>query len=339
VRRIAGIAATVALAACTGSPGGTVSAGPASDATPTVAGDAASPAPSLGAPPDVRTATIDVGGSPWGIAYGFDAVWAPVGDRVVEIDVRRDDVESEVALGRSITAGSTTPGDPAAYDTAAIGVTGVWVTVPRERLTVVHIDPKYQRVLAVIPIGEGPGRAVPVAVDANGVWVPSAEGDLVRIDPRTDAVVERFGLPRGVEASGLAVAGGAVWIADASSGDLLRLDPESGAVLDTLAARATGPIGVDGSTLWVPGDGQVVSVNASNGRITARRETCAGARSVAPGYGIVWVAAVRGVCAIDGAGASSGPIAIDGAGVATAYATSAWVSVPSSGTVVRVDAL
>jgi streptogramin lyase len=212
------------------------------------------------------------------------------------------------------------------------------VTVPRERLTVVHVDPKYQRVLAVIPIGTGPGAPAPIALDANAVWVPSAaDGELVRIDPRTDTVTDRFPLPHGAEPTGIALAAGSVWIADAGAGDLLRVDPGSGRIGDRISADASGELATDGSTLWVVAGDAVVDVDATNAEVTQRSETCARPRGVAPAVGRVWVAGANVLCAIDPATGSSGAVAIEGAGLATAYGASVWVSVPSTGRVIRID--
>jgi hypothetical protein len=105
VRRLAVLATAVAFASCSGSPDE-----PRPVATLARASTAASPSSVV--VPDVHATTIRIGGTPWGIAYGFEAVWAPVGDEVVEINVRSDDVESEVPLDPAITAGSTRRGKP-----------------------------------------------------------------------------------------------------------------------------------------------------------------------------------------------------------------------------------
>ncbi len=71
--------------------------------------------------------------------------------------------------------------------------------------TVSRIDPNSNAVVAVIPVGDGPGS---LAIGDEGVWVGNEfDGTVMRIDPRTNTVVES--IETGQRPAGLALDGAA----------------------------------------------------------------------------------------------------------------------------------
>jgi hypothetical protein len=90
------------------------------------------------------------------------------------------------------------------------------------------------REVAAIPLGASP-RSIGVGRDA--VWVATANGAAVRVDPRTNQVVGQpiiFGKPR--KDSNLTIRAGAgyVFVLDGSAGVLTRIDPRRNAVAGRL---------------------------------------------------------------------------------------------------------
>jgi outer membrane protein assembly factor BamB len=127
----------------------------------------------------------------------------------------------------------------------AVGADAVWTQVPGdERLWRVPLAGGPARVVAQVP-----GFAYGLAADQGGVWVLSGTGGpgsgrdrsgrLRRLDQRTGEVTTTTPLPdldvgRDGVALGLALGGGAVWLAGpylrGNGGILLRVDPVSGRV-------------------------------------------------------------------------------------------------------------
>ena len=95
----------------------------------------------------------------------------------------------------------------------------MWVVARRPAPILIRIDPTTRRVSARIPLPILPNR---VAVGADGIWVTgyrwsnhhgeSRDGEVLRIDPRTDRIVARIRLGD-VAADGVLVAHGRVWVA------------------------------------------------------------------------------------------------------------------------------
>jgi YVTN family beta-propeller protein len=84
----------------------------------------------------------------------------------------------------------------------------VWVANSLD-LTVMKIDPATERVIAIIPVGDGPSTLV---AGGNSLWVSDEfDATLDRIDLRTARVINAVRL--GSSPRGMAVAGSGVWIA------------------------------------------------------------------------------------------------------------------------------
>jgi YVTN family beta-propeller protein len=150
----------------------------------------------------------------------------------------------------------------------AVGFGTVWVANHGDN-SVSRIDPDTNRVVATVPVGEGPARIV---MGFASAWVAhDREDGLWRIDPQSNRTlaIRVGGRTSGTPAVGL----GGVWATIWDDSSLVRIDPITG----TVAARVpvpAGPLGVQiaGSSLWVasshrgrgtlslvdPGEGKVV---------------------------------------------------------------------------------
>jgi YVTN family beta-propeller protein len=103
-------------------------------------------------------------------------------------------------------------------------------------------------VLAKVPVGNGPGA---LTVGDGAVWVADTyDGEVVRIDPTTNAVKTTIKVGRGP--SGVAVGAGAVWVADSGDGTVSEIDPRTNTVTRTFTVGGS-PAGVvvAGGLVWV----------------------------------------------------------------------------------------
>jgi YVTN family beta-propeller protein len=130
------------------------------------------------------------------LRYGGGAVWVGTqnGNRIFRIDTRTGRVSS-VRVGNVPRA-------------VAVSPSAVWVSNFRDN-TVSRIDPATRKVVATIPVGEGPENA---AVAADGtVFVPDVTaGTVSRIDPATNKVVDTIAV--GSQPFPIAFAFGDIWV-------------------------------------------------------------------------------------------------------------------------------
>ena len=94
------------------------------------------------------------------------------------------------------------------------------VVVPPNSLAA--IDPKTNRVVAVVQTGIRPG---PVAAGEGSVWIGNLDGkSLTRVDPATRTVVGTIPLP--ATPTALAVGRNAVWVVNGRLGTVDKVDPQ-----------------------------------------------------------------------------------------------------------------
>ena len=100
-----------------------------------------------------------------------------------------------------VTAGGCGVG---AMDDTAVWVAGCSALLGADTLE--RIDPQANRVVATIELGSVINGA---ALGAGALWATTVSGDLVHIDPRTNAVLARFSLP---DAAAVAIGRDAIWV-------------------------------------------------------------------------------------------------------------------------------
>lgn len=151
----------------------------------------------------------------------------------------------------------------------AVGAGAIWLAHPDKGL-VSRIDPATNTVVAEIKVGDptfDPNRPAPayLAIVNNQVWASISttsvgEGELVRIDPATNEVVEHIPMddikfPNGslTFQPGVMVNGGdSLWVTDFAHGSIGRVDIPSRQVVATITnVDHPALLAVDNSTLWV----------------------------------------------------------------------------------------
>lgn len=132
-----------------------------------------------------------------GVRVGYGAVWVtnPHTNVIQKIDPRRNTVVATTKVG---------PG-PRFLDVAE---GAVWA-LNQGNGSVTRLDPATARVVATISAGVVGGGG-DMTAGGGWAWARGTDQLLVRIDPRTNTVAERYGPPSG---SGAAIVGfGAVWV-------------------------------------------------------------------------------------------------------------------------------
>jgi virginiamycin B lyase len=150
-----------------------------------------------------------VAGRPFAVAAADEVLWVTSweGDLLTRIDARTNLIVETLKVGPR-------PGR------VVVGEGAVW-TLNRGDGSVSRVDPTTNKVVATIAVGESVADGE-LAVGEGSVWISAPGVPLVRIDPRSDRVVQRF---TGEAGGGVLVAHGAVWVA-AGPSLTWRLDPK-----------------------------------------------------------------------------------------------------------------
>jgi streptogramin lyase/predicted Ser/Thr protein kinase len=153
------------------------------------------------------------------LALGEGGLWV-VGDAgtITRLNPASGDAGEPVKVGRRLP-----PGDDVFRGEIAVGEGAVWVAALDDE-TVVRVDPRSGRVVKTIRFEDG--IEGDLSAGGGAVWVIDESGQLLRIDPRTNAVAGNP-LPAGTAgANDMAAGAGAVWIAgDLDRDTLSRIAP------------------------------------------------------------------------------------------------------------------
>jgi ABC-type branched-subunit amino acid transport system substrate-binding protein len=167
------------------------------------------------------------------IAVGAGGVWATGGGAVARIDP---------GTGRLV---ATIAAD--AYRIAA-GREGVWYLSPKHSGAVTPIDPRTNRALP--PISVGDASLSGIAVGGGSVWVTAQrEGVVWRITPGASPVTTPIEVGSG--ANYVAYGAGALWVANSLDGTVVRVDPVTNTVAATTPVGAVQSLAAGAGSAWV----------------------------------------------------------------------------------------
>ena len=158
---------------------------------------------------DAVAATYDQPRGAAAIRAAYGALWvtdAPAG-KLLHLDPKDASVVAEIPVGQVPRF-------------LAVGEDGVWVMNQLDA-TVSHVDPMTDTVVATIPVGNGAIDGGDIAVGGGSVWVRVSDVLVVRIDPKTDMVVERYD-PRSGSGS-VAADDDALWVSAHDVSSVWRL--------------------------------------------------------------------------------------------------------------------
>jgi DNA-binding beta-propeller fold protein YncE len=238
--------------------------------------------------------------TPTASAAGVVRRTVPAGDRPNAIAIAGGDVWVASFKETSVLRFDVRTGKPRGQvrvpeGTAEMGVGRgfVWV-VNQLRHTVTRISTRTGRTTGQ-PFAVT-GVPVAVAVTKTAVWVGSRTGArsgqrtqlLLKLDPRTGALVNTIPIPRGVQT--LAVGKGAVWITNRFAPTVTRVDIRTGQ--QSIIRVGDSPRGVDvgGNFVWVAneGDGTVSRIDPRNPDHAAQFEVGVRPRGIAASSLAVW---------------------------------------------------
>lgn len=288
--RLALLASMLALlgAACAGDVIGDFPSPP----TPAIT---SSPTPELG---EGILAEIAVEGSPCFVAEAAGQVWVTSfdGNELSEIDPQTNEVVESYAMPdgpcgmvvdhgilwvESPNANAVVRFDPERrkvvdrlhVDGGLFGLTsapsGLWGLSGRDDV-IVHLDPRSGRIVGRVPVD---GPLAGLAVQGDAIWTISGREELVRIDPRSHTIAERF-VVESFEPEGLAIDGGTLWVSSSFEGNVLRVDAGTGKVRDRIAVDGSlfGGI-VIGDSYWVSdNNGTIYRIDAGSGEVVDQVE-------------------------------------------------------------------
>jgi YVTN family beta-propeller protein len=162
--------------------------------------------------------------------------------------------------------------------------------------SIVKVDPSTMKIVDVIPVGDeteaGPQW---VASGAGSIWTDVASlHAVVRIDPKTDAVLATIPVPGGCGAEMVAT-DDALWLAngggDGCTSGIYRVDPSTNAVVQTIPmAEETDTIAMGADGLWFGSAPTTVGrIDPTNGTVTGRMTIPGMAFGAAVGGGALWL--------------------------------------------------
>jgi YVTN family beta-propeller protein len=223
-------------------------------------------------------ASVPVGVRPSSVATGEGAIWvANVDDRTMS----RIDPASRTVVGNA--ALQATPTDLAVGDHSVWIANGLLGTVSR-------FDPGVNAVSATIPDVAARSVSGAITYGDGSVWFASGIGTFARIDPATNKVAGS-GIA-GQSPSGIAVAGGYVWISNQDDNTVSQVNPRTMGVVKPISVnrRPQGIAAGDGS-VWVTNeaDDTVTRIDIASGS-TRTITVGQGPAGIAIGEGAVWVA-------------------------------------------------
>jgi virginiamycin B lyase len=227
-------------------------------------------------------AKFSIPGSPDWVAIG-DSVWISNNPKnnISELDAKTNQVGAVITVPKKPCSG------------LAIAFGSVWVPVCSDG-TVQRVDPKSQKIVAVIPSGVANDEGG-ITVGEGSIWMPSdTAGVLSRIDPATNKVASKISIPDGSYTA--AFDAGSVWITSTKNNLLTRGDAKTEKVI---AKIPVGPAprflatGLGGVWTLNQGDGSVSRVDPATNTVSATIEVGVPGPGgdIAVGEGAVWVTA------------------------------------------------
>src|SRR5262249_4342843 len=146
-----------------------------------------------------------------------------------------------------------------------------------------------------------------LAADDTAVWVHNGgAGTLVRVDPRTNAVVAT--IPVGHGEGGVALGNGAVWVVNEVEGTVVRVDPQTNKVAATIQWEPEdNVVGITTSpgAVWLTDfiNSTLIRIDPQTNQIVAKIANTPGITGVSYGAGSVWVcnhhSTTQGVVRVD----------------------------------------
>lgn len=204
-----------------------------------------------------KKAEFAIAGSPdWSVVTD-NSVWVTTGraDHVVQMVEATNKVGFIVDIARPCSG-------------LAFAFGSVWSPSCKDH-AVMRIDPDTGKIVAKIAADPANSEGG-ITVGDDSVWIVTKPATLVRIDPKTNAVIKSFPLPS--ESENPLFSEGFIWASSFGHNQLLKVDPASGTVVATIPV---GPrprfLTAGAGSIWTlnQGDGSVSRVDAGTSKLLA----------------------------------------------------------------------
>jgi len=177
---------------------------------------------------------------------------------------------------------------PGAPDWIAIDES-VWVS-NEPKHTVARLDPKSNKVLAIIPVGKEPCSGLTTGF--GSLWVPLC-GDqaLARVDLKEGKVTATIPIGIADSEGGLAEGAGSIWLVTDKKGTLARIDPSTNKVVAEIQVPAGSfTVAFGEGAVWVTGSQTDVltRINPDTNLVVETIPVGKGPRFLTIGGGFVW---------------------------------------------------
>jgi YVTN family beta-propeller protein len=162
--------------------------------------------------------------------------------------------------------------------------------------SIVAVDPRGNRVAAVVAVGARPGA---VDAGAGSLWVANRDDQTIsQVDPERLTTIRTISL--GEPPNSIVTAGGRVWVAGSGPAAPFvavdAIDPHFDAIdsrirIPSVVAGSTGSLATRGSSVWVAAEsGELTRIDARTGRVERRIDPDSGPTAIALGAGgTVWM--------------------------------------------------
>ena len=164
-----------------------------------------------------------------------------------------------------------------------------WVSSAPKDL-VARMDPKTNKVLALIPVGKEPGSGLAAAF--GSLWVPNCgDSTMSRIDLSTGQVTATFPMTFADSEGGIAAGAGSVWVVIDRRSTLARIDPATnGIVAEIRVAPGSTAVAFGADAVFVTSTEESVltRVDPKTNLVVERIPVGPGPRFLAIGEGSVW---------------------------------------------------
>lgn len=177
---------------------------------------------------------------------------------------------------------------PGAPDWIAIEES-VWVSnYPKN--TVARLDPKSNKVIAMVPVGDKPCSGLTTGF--GSLWVPLC-GDqaLARVDLKEGKVTARIPIGIGDSEGGLAEGAGSIWLVTDNKGTLARIDPATNKVVAEIQVPAGSfAVAFGEGAVWVTGtEANVLTrINPDTNLVVETIPVAKAPRFLTIGGGFIW---------------------------------------------------
>jgi Protein kinase domain len=238
--------------------------------------------------------TITLDGPPAALIAGPNAAWVVTAGRRLKLarfDPRYDEAIRNVPIGAELStskAGAAIWGGGLVGKPLAFGDGTIW-TLGGLSGSLTRRDPTTLLPHDSVELGD---FATAIAAGSDAIWVTTKYKGLLRIDPDTNDIADRFPLQARAVPVDIAFGADAVWIATEGDDLVWRIDPTTRSQTPINVGDGPAAIAFGFDSVWVAckRDGTVWRIDPATPKVVANWKLGASPEDIAVGAGAVWTA-------------------------------------------------